>query len=110
MKKIVLPLAFVALFSRETSAEDGARLFQAKCQTCHGTDGKGNPALKKVYGPGINIVDEASQAKDDAEWQRLVAEGAVKGKMPAFKKTLSEENIGHIIAYVRSLAPREPTE
>lgn len=109
MKKTALWLG-IGFLCGLARADEGARLFTAKCQTCHAKDGHGNPALKKVYGAGIDLLDAESQNKEEAVWLVNIREGAVKGKMPAFKKKLTEDQMKAIIAYVRGMAAAGETK
>jgi len=84
-------------------ADDGSALFMSKCRSCHGPEGKGNPALKKIYGPNINLTTDATQLRDDAELRKIIRHGAVKGKMPEFNKELSQEQITALISHIRSV-------
>lgn len=82
-----------------------AKAFGANCATCHGADGKGKPAMAKMFKlepAAMDLVAEASQAKADEELVKAVAAG--KGKMPAFKGKLPADQIRALVAYVRSLA------
>ncbi|MBK7207701.1 MAG: cytochrome c [Elusimicrobia bacterium] len=100
---IIAGMAVVGLIGG-VCAEEGQKLYQAKCQACHGPAGKGNPALKKVYGPGIDITDADTQLRDDADMKKIIQFGAVKGMMPAYRGRLKDEQITAIIAHVRSLS------
>lgn len=104
VKKLLMAGMAVVGLVGGVSAEDGSKLFQAKCQACHGPAGKGNPALRKVYGPGIDITDADTQLRDDADIKKIIQFGAVKGKMPAYQGRLKDEEIAAIIAHVRSLS------
>jgi mono/diheme cytochrome c family protein len=76
---------------------NAAAIFTAqKCDTCHGTDGKG-----KVKGVP-NFTDAAWQQK---ETDVALANGIKKGKvpkMPAYESKLSEAEITALVAYVRT--------
>jgi mono/diheme cytochrome c family protein len=83
-------------------AKAGKATYDKACVSCHGADGKGNPAMAKVLGEkGLNIVGKETQAKKDAELLKIIAEGA--GKMPA-SKNLSPQEQKDALSYTRSLA------
>ncbi|MBI4063223.1 MAG: c-type cytochrome [Elusimicrobia bacterium] len=82
----------------------GAKLFAAKCASCHGKDAKGSPAMAKMFkvdAAALNLVDQETGAKKDEELTRTTQKG--KGKMPSFAGKLKDEEIGSIISYLRSL-------
>ena len=81
----------------------GKATFDKLCVSCHGADGKGNPAMAKVFGEKeLNIATKETAAKKDDELLKVITEG--KGKMPASAaKTLSIEEQKALIGHVRSL-------
>ncbi|MBI4249921.1 MAG: c-type cytochrome [Elusimicrobia bacterium] len=86
--------------------EAGAKLYDAKCASCHGKDGKGKEAMAKMFKlelAALDVVDEASLSKSDKELFDLTADGI--NKMPGYKEKLQAEEIDAVIAYIRSLAP-----
>ena len=81
----------------------GKATYDKLCVSCHGADGKGNPAMAKVMGEkALNIVSKDVQAKKDPELLKVVVEGA--GKMPASGKNLSPQEQKDVLTYTRSLA------
>jgi len=88
-------------WSAETKA--GKATYDKLCLSCHGADGKGNPAMAKVMGEkALNIVGKETQAKKDADMLKVIVEGA--GKMPASGKSLSPQEQKDVLSYSRSLA------
>jgi mono/diheme cytochrome c family protein len=84
-------------------AKAGKATYDKLCVSCHGADGKGNPAMIKAMGEkGLNIVTKDVQAKKDDELIKIIVEG--KGKMPASGKNLSKQEQQDLLVYVRSLA------
>ena len=81
----------------------GKANYEKLCVSCHGADGKGNPAMAKVFGEKeLNIATKETAAKKDDELIKTITEG--RGKMPASAaKTLSKEDQKAIIGHVRSL-------
>ena len=85
----------------ETKA--GKATYDKLCVSCHGADGKGNPAMAKVMGEKeLNVVDKDTQAKKDADLLKVIVEGA--GKMPASGKGLNPQEQKDVLSYTRSLA------
>ncbi|HVO93624.1 MAG TPA: cytochrome c [Terriglobales bacterium] len=84
-------------------AKPGKATYDKLCVSCHGADGKGNPAMAKALGEkGLNIVAKEVQAKKDDELLKVIVDGA--GKMPASGKNLSKQEQKDVLSYTRSLA------
>ncbi|HEY7217121.1 MAG TPA: cytochrome c [Candidatus Binatia bacterium] len=84
-------------------AKSGKTTYDKLCASCHGPDGKGNPAMIKALGEkGLNIVRKETKAKKDDELVKIIVEGA--GKMPASGKGLSLQEQKDVLTYTRSLA------
>ena len=83
-------------------AKGGKAIYDKLCISCHGADGKGNPAMTKVFGEKeLNIATKETAQKKDDELLKVIAEG--KGKMPASGKGLSKEEQKQLLGYMRSL-------
>lgn len=88
---------------RAGEAGGGKATYDKLCASCHGKDGKGNPAMAKAMGEkGLNIVGKDTQAKNDAALLKVIVQGA--GKMPASGKNLSKQEQSDVLSYTRSLA------
>ena len=75
-----------------------AGLFKAKCVACHGADASGNTPM----GKNLKIRDLRSaevQAQSDAQLFNIISNG--KGKMPVYGKSLSQEQIHQLVAFIR---------
>jgi alcohol dehydrogenase (cytochrome c) len=72
------------------NAEAGKEVFAEQCSVCHGADGRGGNG-----GPDLTTMPKA---KEQAGAEEQVTNGG--GGMPAFKGTLSEEEIADVAAYV----------
>lgn len=83
---------------------DGAAIFQSKCSTCHGKDGRGIPNWRKKGQP--DFTDAAWQkSRTDAQIADATKNG--KGKfMPAFKSKLTDEEIAAVVARVRAFGKK----
>ena len=100
---IALTLVWVptlAADQHEGDAEKGATLFETKCSVCHFSDSK-----EKKIGPGLAGIKDGKLPSDkDATKENIlknINEGG--GGMPAFEKLLTDEEKGHIIAFVMTL-------
>jgi cytochrome c oxidase cbb3-type subunit 3 len=81
----------------------GKATYEKQCVSCHGNDGKGNPAMTKVFGEKqLNIATKEVADKKDEEIIKVMTEG--RGKMPASGKSLSPADQKAVSAYVKSLA------
>ena len=82
---------------------DGKRIYNARCSICHGIDGRGNTASgKKTKARDLTAPEVQSQS--DAGLKETVMYGV--GKMPAFEKKLTAENIQQVLAYIRELGQK----
>ena len=80
--------------------QSAAQLYTKQCASCHGKDGRSK-----------TIKGRLKHARDltDREWQEKVSEERIfnainngKGKMPAYGKKLSQEQVESLVAYVRA--------
>ena len=77
----------------------GVATFRTKCAMCHGQDGGGSEVGKSMNVPDLR--SPVVQKLPDAELTQVIANG--KGGMPAFKNSLSEEQIHALVAHIRLL-------
>ena len=99
---VVLSFTFVSV-QAQTASNDGATLYKAKCAMCHGPDGAG----KTPAGQKLNVRDLQSpevQKQSDSDLAQVIKQG--KGKMPAFGKTLSDDQIKSLVAQIRELVKK----
>src|SRR5512143_3012194 len=98
--RIVLLLAVVLGLMIPTAVfaqSGGADTFKAKCAMCHGPDGKKeNPGMgtKSLAGPDVQKMSEADLVA-------AITNG--KGKMPAYKGKLTDDQIKAVAAYIKTL-------
>lgn len=109
---IFLAVAFGEAFASRTmsgepvgfghvSARSAAELYAKNCASCHGRDGRAKTFKGKL---------KHARNLADSEWQGRVADERIfnsimngKGKMPAFGKKLTEQEIDSLVTYVRAL-------
>ncbi len=97
MKRLTTGIvAAVALSAGVVRADDSAAVFQKKCATCHGKDGKGQTKM----GEKMGIKDLTASASSATDVEKAIADG--KNKMPAFKGKLSEEEIKALASYIKA--------
>jgi cytochrome c553 len=77
----------ILVFGADAAA--GKKLYDAKCKSCHGADGKGNPAIAKTMKVEMkSLADAAVKGKGEAALKKATTEGA--GKMKGVKLTDGE--------------------
>jgi cbb3-type cytochrome c oxidase subunit III len=92
-------LIFTLALQAGPAPDAGGDLFKQKCATCHGADGKGYPALKTP-----DFTDPKVQASlTDEEITKIIKNGKPGTAMPAFKDSLSDDQIKSLVTYLRSL-------
>ena len=96
-----LLLVFALGMATSAFAQNTAEsLYKSKCQICHGPDGAGNtPAGKKLGTKDFHSPEVKKMS--DSELAEITKAG--KNKMPAYGKSLSEQQIKDLIKYMRSL-------
>src|SRR5436309_11411494 len=75
--------------------EQGRKLFQGMCVTCHGFAGAGGDA------PSLNRP-KLDRAPDDSALRALIADGIPERGMPRIRR-MTENETRQLAAYVRSL-------
>ncbi|MGH7466571.1 MAG: c-type cytochrome [Longimicrobiales bacterium] len=88
----------------------GEALYKAACAACHGVDGTGPPAGRKLNVPTPDLTDCSFASREpDADWMAVIHQGgpvrAFDQTMPAFGESLSAEEIQRILDYVRTMCP-----
>lgn len=102
MKLIAIgTIAFLAsLTLASAGAPEGKATFAAKCQSCHGPNGEGKPAIAKMFNVTIHpLGSKEVQSKSDAEIKKIILMG--QGKMKPIAVSNSEAD--DIVAFIRTL-------
>ena len=92
------------------AAEAGAEIYEVNCATCHGPEGKGDgPAAEELDPQPASLADAhmMEEMSDGALFWRVSEGGMMEpfnSLMPAWKDTLSEDEIWQVIAYIREFA------
>ena len=87
--------------SSEQATVDAKALFTKECATCHGKDGQAK-TFKAKFNHARNLTDARWQAEvTDERLFNSIHNG--KGKMPAFGKKLSDNQINALVVFVRTL-------
>jgi mono/diheme cytochrome c family protein len=86
-----------------STADDVQALFESKCAKCHAKDGGRASSFKArhiIHARDLTNGEWQSNVTDERPFNSI-SNG--KGKMPDFKKNLSEDQINALVAYVRRL-------
>ncbi len=96
---VILSLLVFAV-AAVANAEDAAAVYKAKCAACHGATGAGDTGMGKTF--KLRPLGSADVQKlSDEELTKLIADG--KGKMPAYKGKVSDEDIKGLVKFIRTL-------
>ncbi len=82
------------------AADAGADLYKAKCQMCHGADGK--PTAMAAKNGAKPLSDPTIAKKSEKDFIEVTTNGV--GKMPAYKGKLTDEQIKAVATYMKGLA------
>ena len=128
-KSLVTTLAVVAtlfMFASGSPAQNkstlkldtGKEIFLAACVGCHGPDGKGQPQTTLGFDPPATFPDfsdcKSASPEPNSHWRAMIRDGgAARGFspiMPAFGDALTADQIGKVVAHLRTLCsdPRWP--
>jgi len=97
---VLFPI-FDATTSEAMSAADATTIYSRECVSCHGRDGRGR--TRKGRQTHARDMTRA-EWQDDVSDERLfnsISNG--RGKMPAFRKKISENDIEALVAHVRRM-------
>ncbi len=84
------------------SVERGKEIYQSYCIPCHGENGDGQKDK------GVDFSDPNFWAKEsDEEVEEVIEKG--RGQMPAWKGTLSSDDIHSVIMYIKTFAKQTPS-
>jgi mono/diheme cytochrome c family protein len=83
--------------------KSGRQIYIAKCFACHSSDGSGTGTIgKSMRIP--NLASPGVQGRSDESLASAISEGV--GKMPAYKKKYSPDQIQLLVAYIRELGKK----
>lgn len=106
-------LSLPALAEEPTDAAEKkvARLWKARCSSCHGLDGKGQTESGRKLGvPDLSTPEWQAKTTDAFIRERVTSgfreerDGKLR-EMPSFKDELAPEHLDALVALVRRLAP-----
>ncbi len=86
------------------SLANGRMLYTGSCANCHGLDGRTPTDIGRwMYPRSPNFGSPAVQQWSDAELFWIIKHGVRLSGMPGFGKIHSDEQIRHLVHYVRTL-------
>lgn len=91
--------------SNKNSRSRGKTLYINKCQSCHGTLGRGDGVLARSIKNMPDLSDPKMWSKSDQELFNIITDGSLP-MMPAYHKTIKEEDRWNLVNYIRTFAPK----
>lgn len=89
--------------------DDGGRLYEQNCASCHGAKGSGNGEAGRDLTPPPAFLAYLIKRREAVDEYLLwtISEGGAQfgSEMPSFKKTLTDQEIWQIITYMRADFP-----
>jgi mono/diheme cytochrome c family protein len=85
----------------------GQRAFSSYCAACHGLDGQntGVPFADTMSPPVPRLTSPEVQQYTDGQLHSVIENGLWPSGMPAARGLLNDEEIWHIVQYLRHLPP-----
>lgn len=89
------------------AANSGRGIYMQNCAQCHGVTGQGNgPVSISMQKKPANFTRSYYRGFDDGTWFWRVAEGVPGTRMPRWYKTLGDESMAYLVAFLKTL-PRD---
>ena len=104
MRSLLLA-AVVSLSLPALAFADGKASYDKLCASCHGADGKGNPTkagILKLDPAVLNLGRPETATATRDQLKEMVVKG--KGKMPAYEKKLTAQEVDPVLDYAMQLA------
>lgn len=88
----------------KASVKEGSNLYGVHCQRCHGQTGRTPTTIGRwMYPRAADLGSDRVQKWSDAELFWIAKNGIRMTGMPAFGKTETDENLWHIVHFLRTL-------
>jgi mono/diheme cytochrome c family protein len=85
--------------------QKGKPIYEKHCLLCHGPQGIGDgPQGQLMDPPAPNFRDPGSKIKSDEELMKAIREGHPDSAMTKWAGILSEEDMDHVLSYIRKLS------
>jgi mono/diheme cytochrome c family protein len=87
--------------------ESGKHIFGYYCVVCHGRDGQntGVPFAGSTSPPIPSLASADIQSYSDGQLKWIISNGISPSGMPASRGTLSDDEMWHVVVYLRHLPP-----
>lgn len=86
------------------------RVYQSRCQVCHGVDGKGQSATgSRMFPRAGDLTGTRAQTRSDGSIFWIIGNGLPHTGMPGWKGVLKDDEIWQLVEYVRALPKGIPT-
>ena len=94
----------------QVSPQRGEAVYKAHCMRCHGLQGKGDgPDAPNLIVPPANFHRPESRAKSEMDLRGAIIWGLAFSPMHGWWGKLSATEIRSVTAYIRQLAPYQPS-
>jgi cbb3-type cytochrome oxidase cytochrome c subunit len=85
-------------------ANSGRGIYMQNCAVCHGVTGRGNgPVSSSMIKKPANFTRSYYKAYKDSLWFWRVKEGVAGTRMPRWGRSLSEQQMAYLVAYLKTL-------
>lgn len=85
-------------------ANSGRGIYMQNCSVCHGVTGRGNgPVSASMIKKPANFTRPYFTAYKDSLWYWRVKEGVAGTRMPRWGRSLSEQQMAYLVAYLKTL-------
>lgn len=89
--------------------EQGRPIFEARCASCHGPQGRGDGPQAPFLSPRpASLISAGTSVKTDAELLTIITNGKPRTSMRAWNGLLTEQERRDVLAYIRSLVRFHP--
>ena len=103
LSALVLGTQALLAFAVSGDPARGKDVYEKQCVFCHGAQGNGDGSLgKSLVRPPANLTK--IKAKPDEELLKTIQNGRPPTAIRAFKAQLSEQEIQHALAYIRTFS------
>lgn len=90
-------------------ANSGRGIYMQNCAVCHGVTGRGNgPISSSMIKKPANLTRPFYKAYTDALFYWRVKEGVAGTRMPRWGRSLSEQQMAYLVAFIKTL-PVDPS-